>query len=278
MRRFIVLALTVLLLPVTAQGLSLKEIDLTELQEDGVRAYQSHIDHVDTSTVTVAAAPLNRAITKLKSSYEQTEDSKRRLQVGLLLLHNYYLKGTYALSENAKKQAVFQEGKSLGETLIERHPDDVRAHLLYAANLGRWAEVYGIVSAVREGVAGTMRKEAKRIIELDPLAASGGGYRLLAQIHYRTPYIPFIVSWPSSEKALTLLEKALNVAPDHPGNNALYGKYLHETGRTKKAKKYLKKASELQPRKTPKHYLEDLRYINLAGTVLNTIGDDRTEF
>ena len=57
-------------------------------------------------------------------------------------------------------------GKVLGEKLINLYPESVSAHYWYLINLGSWAEIYGTMSAAKEGVAGIMRNVSKRSLNL----------------------------------------------------------------------------------------------------------------
>ena len=47
-----------------------------------------------------------------------------------------------------------------------------------------------------------MRYHSKKIIEIDPYYENGAGYFLLGAVHYKAPYIPFILSWPNNNDAL----------------------------------------------------------------------------
>lgn len=104
------------------------------------------------------------------------------------------------MEDSETQRSNFAEGKKMGARLVKKSPDDAEMHLLYASNLGRWGEVYGIMQSARKGVAGTLRDLAKRTIQLAPELNGAGGHLLLAQVHYKAPYIPFVLSRPSTEK------------------------------------------------------------------------------
>ena len=53
-----------------------------------------------------------------------------------------------------------------------------------------------------------MRFHSKKIIELDPNYENGAGYFLLGAVHYKSPYVPFILSWPSNKDAIMWLQRA----------------------------------------------------------------------
>jgi tetratricopeptide (TPR) repeat protein len=161
------------------------------------------------------------------------------------------------LSEKDQKD-IYNKGRSLGEQMIERFPKSVPIKFWYGANLGRWADVHGFVKSATSGIAGKLREACKQIIELDPKYQGGGGYRILAQVHFYSPNIPFLMGWPSDDRALELIEKAMAIAPEHPTNRMLYAQILLEFDRDEDAKKQLQYILEMEPR--PTHLVED-RYV-----------------
>ena len=126
------------------------------------------------------------------------------------LLKSYYFKGKFVSRTKEHKKIVFNKAKNLAVLYIDKYPNSADIRYWYLTNLGSWAEVYGILTAAKEGVADQMKNHALKIIELDPMYENGGGYFMLGAVHYKTPYIPFLLSWPENKEAVILLEKALN--------------------------------------------------------------------
>ena len=62
----------------------------------------------------------------------------------------WYLHGELRATDGETRLAAFDRGRGLGETAVRRAPQDARAHLWYAINLGRFAEERGILGAVFE--------------------------------------------------------------------------------------------------------------------------------
>lgn len=199
--------------------------------------------------------PINKAITKL----EQAIDDNPSETAAVYLLRSYYFKGTFVPQSQSEKEDVLAKGKRLGETMIDTFPRSVGIHYGYTANLGRWAEVYGTLSAAQEGVAGTIRNECNRMIELDPTYEHGGPYRILGLVYHDAPYIPFFLTWPSNNEAIKYLEKSLDVAPNDPANNYQYARVLHAKGETDRALDRLNDVLEMEPRTD--YLLEDRRTI-----------------
>lgn len=127
------------------------------------------------------------------------------------LLKSYYYNGTYVLSDKKERKTEYNKGKSLGEKMITKYPESAELRYWYLTCLGKWAEVYGIFAAAKEGVADLMKEHSEKIIELNPELENGGGYFMLGAVHYKSPYIPFILSWPDNDDSVVWLQKAANV-------------------------------------------------------------------
>ncbi|MDZ7690754.1 MAG: tetratricopeptide repeat protein [Balneolaceae bacterium] len=66
------------------------------------------------------------------------------------------------------------------------------------------------------------------------------------------------MGWPSDEKALELVEKAVEIAPQHPTNLLLHAQLLLEFNRSEEARTQLETILSLDPR--PDFLVED-RYV-----------------
>lgn len=198
---------------------------------------------------------INKAIEAFEEAVEQDINPQ---ESAAYLLQSYYYKGMYGgVSEDQQKE-IYDKGRALGEKMMDRFPDAVPIKFWYGANVGRWADVHGFVKAATGGVAKKLRRVCNDIIELDPNYLGGGGYRILAQVHFFAPSIPLLMGWPSDKKALELVEKAMSIAPEHPTNRMLYAQILLEFDRKKEAKKQLQFIQNIDPR--PTHLVED-RYV-----------------
>ena len=198
---------------------------------------------------------INRAIDLFESALEQNINPE---ESAIYLLKAYYFKGMFTgLSENQQKD-VYEKGRDLGEKMIERYPDSVPIKFWYAANIGRWADVHSFARAATSGVSKKLRRICEDIIEKNPKYQDGGGYRILAQVHFYSPHIPIVMGWPSKDKALELVEKALEIAPENPTNKMLYANILLEFDRNEEAKELLYEIRRTTPRAS--HTVED-RYV-----------------
>ncbi len=96
-----------------------------------------------------------------------------------------------------------------------------------------WSAIcLGIWSRSQEGVANKV-KYTKRIfhyaeqaLAIDPTVDKGGSQRLLSVLHGTIPKVPFITGFIDKSKVLPLINDALSLYPNHPGNRLLKAKAM----------------------------------------------------
>ncbi|MDR8392728.1 tetratricopeptide repeat protein [Aliifodinibius sp. S!AR15-10] len=221
--------------------------------EEGKQWYEQRATEADS----FRANPkyINNAILAFEEALEKDIYSKK---AAAYLLQSYYFKGMFLGMDKDEQKQVYEKGKSLGEQMIERFPDSVPIKFWYAANSGRWADVHGFLAAATNGIAKKLRDVCQDIIAMDEEYQGGGGYRILAQVHFHSPNIPLVMGWPSNDKALELVKKAIEIAPEHPTNLLLYAQILLHFNRNEEALTYLDRIQSLTPR--PSNQVED-RYV-----------------
>ena len=200
----------------------------------GVRSYDARA--TGARGLNVQAGPINATIKEFKKAYKNPSEE---LEAGIYLMRCYYYKGKFVTKNDEQKKIIFSEGKTLGENLIKKYPNSPGVRYWYLVNLGSWAELYGTLAAAKEGVASIMRDHAKKIIALDPYYGNGGGYFMLGAVHFKSPYIPFLLSWPSNEKALEYLGKAYNTGQKRPSQAVYFARALYKNGKKEDAKALL---------------------------------------
>jgi len=201
--------------------------------EKGVAFYDARSDGA--VGYNVKSLSIENAIKQFKKASVDFE-----LDAGVYLMRSYYFKGKFIAKTNDEKKKVFSKGKKLGERLVGLYPNSASARYWFLVNLGSWAEVYGTMAAAKEGVAGLMRDHAKKIIEVDPNYSNGGGYFMLGAVHFKSPYIPFILSWPSNDLAVKNLKKAFKTGNATPSQTVYLAQALYKDGEKNKAKSYLR--------------------------------------
>jgi tetratricopeptide (TPR) repeat protein len=203
------------------------------------------------------------------------------------LLRALHFEGEFAMEKRDAKRRVFDRARTLSEEgialLAERvgggdplhelshdalqerlargaeSPRDVAAFYFWSAiNWAAWSQVSGLLSAVRRGVAGRLHDYSLLVLALEPEYEEGGAHRLLAALHARLPRVPFLSGWVDRSKALPHVERALAIAPEHPGNHLLLALTLLDLHpeRRDEALAELQEVSALEPR--PGVKVEDL--------------------
>lgn len=221
--------------------------------EEGMEWYQQRAAEADS----FQAKP--QYIEKAINAFEKAlQEDARHEQAILHLLKSYYFKGMFVGLEKDEQKKVHDKGRELGDKAVNQFPESVEIKFWYGANLGRWAKVHGFVASATSGVAKKLRSLSEEIISLDEKYQGGGGYRILAQVHFYSPKIPILMGWPSDQKALELIEEAMNIAPEHPTNRLLYAEVLISFDRIGEAREHLDYLLNMEPR--PEFLIPD-RYV-----------------
>ena len=197
----------------------------------GIEWYQKR--HSGSIGNTASEEPINQAIKYFSNEIQKPEFEK---DAALFLLKSYYYKAEYAIHAKDDKKKIFNIGKELGEKYIDKYPDSPAFRYWYLVNLGSWAQVYGILTAAREGVADIMKMHSKKIIELNPEYQNGGGYFMLGAVHFKSPYIPFLLPWPDNNEAIKYLLLALDTGEATLTQKVYLAKALKKDKQLNKAK------------------------------------------
>ena len=209
---------------------------------------------------------IDKAIKQFSSALQTSETEK---EAALYLLKSYYYKAEFAVQDKEKTKRIFNEGKALGEKYIEKYPTSPEFRYWYLVNLGSWAQVYGILTAAREGVSDLMRTHSEKIIELDPEYRNGGGYFMLGAVHFKSPYIPFLLSWPDNDEAIKYLQLAVETGKAEMNQKNYLAQAVNKDGQHEKARKLLTEVINTEP--DPANLVEDLDDIEEARQLLEDL-------
>jgi len=146
------------------------------------------------------------------------------------LMRSYYFKGTFVETDKEKRKAVYQLSRTLGDKQTVKYPKSAAVAYWHLSNIAKWSETAGIMKAAKEGIADMLKEMCEKVIELDPKWRDGAGYRMLGVIHFKTPYIPFLLSWPDNDDAIENLEKSLSYNKNNLMGNLWLGKVLYDEG------------------------------------------------
>ena len=229
-------------------------VDFYSKRQDGSKGTLASTENIDKAIEQFSAALLSPNSEK---------------DAALYLLKSYYYKAEFAVQDKDEKKKIFNEGKALGEKYIEKYPNSAKFRYWYLVNLGSWAQVYGILTAAREGVSDLMKTHSKKIIELDPEYQNGGGYFMLGAVHFKSPYIPFLLSWPDNDDAIKYLQLSVDTGNAEMNQKNYLAQALSKDGRDKKARALLTEVINTEPSTTT--LVEDLDDIEEARQLLEDL-------
>lgn len=121
-----------------------------------------------------------------------------------------------------QREKFATEGVRLAENALTQGGNDNGAvHYYLAANLGLSVRDHMTIAVAN---LGRLENEMKQAVALSPDIDDGGPLRLLGALYLKAP------AWPAGigdiDKALELLEKAVNNHPKHPLNHLFYAQAL----------------------------------------------------
>ncbi len=89
---------------------------------------------------------------------------------------------------------------------------------------------------------------------------------MLGAVHYKSPYIPFLLSWPDNDKAIKYLQMSLDIGKPKVNQKVYMAQALTKDRQIDKAKKLLNEVINSKP--DPTHLVEELDYIEQAHQLL----------
>jgi len=229
-------------------------VDFYSKRQDGSKGTLASTENID------------KAIEQFSTALLSPQSEK---DAALYLLKSYYYKAEFAVQDKEEKKKIFNEGKALGEKYIEKYPNSAEFRYWYLVNLGSWAQVYGILTAAREGVSDLMKTHSEKIIELDPEYQNGGGYFMLGAVHFKSPYIPFLLSWPDNDDAIKYLQLSVDTGNAEMNQKNFLAQALSKDGRDKKARALLEEVLNTEP--STATLVEDLDDIEEARQLLEDL-------
>ncbi|MEO9485253.1 MAG: tetratricopeptide repeat protein [Ekhidna sp.] len=203
-------------------------------------------------------------VNKAVRDYKKSEKTPETIAA---LLRAYEFKASYTKQSKIIKKKIYKKAVDLGKKGMRQYPENIAIKYYYMANLGRWGQEVSIVKATRKGVVDEIRTINTELIEIDSTFDEAGALRILGAMHLKIPRVPFIIDWPSEEKALLLLRSAYRQAPLNVGNVLLYAEALIKIGEEEEAKPLLEDIMTRKPRKS--HLLEEQKKIEEATRLYN---------
>ncbi len=157
-------------------------------------------------------------------------------------LANLYLDLGYGLYvDKEKKIASFREGARLAKKALELDESSATGHFLFAANLGKAAQLQGWVAAAR--ALGTLQYHVNRVLEIDE-------NHVLANYMLGVMYeeLPWFLGG-DSKKAGQYLKKTISLDARYAPARLDLGKWYLKQGKTQEAAKEFMTVLHTPPRK-----------------------------
>lgn len=240
------------------------------------------------------SGPVAQAVDCFRHAVELAPE---RFEPRVELLRALFFQGEYAARSDAERKAIFLEGRDffersldllsqdLGTDLrtlspqqvaraIDRRPEARPMFFFGAMHWGLWADYFGNVAALRSGAAKRMRELGELCLALTPDIESGGGHRLVGQLHAKVPRIVFVSMWIDRDRGLRELERAVQLGPENPLNLTFLAEALADLGRDRdRASELISQVLRREPRAD--HLVEDRKAIQRARNVQRNYRLDR---
>ena len=90
---------------------------------------------------------------------------------------------------------------------------------------------------------------------------------MLGAVHFKSPYIPFLLSWPDNDDEIKYLTKAINVGEATPNQKIYLAQAMYKDGQKSYAINMLKEVANMQP--SVEETVRDWEQIELAEQLLS---------
>ena len=234
--------------------------------EQGIKQYNNR--HLGCIEDRAKSEPISKAIIHFQNALNNKAEKS---EASLYLLKSYFFKSKFVIKDKILKKDLLSKGKDLGSILVNNFPSSVDYRYWYLINLGSWAEEYGVFAAAKEGVADQMRYHSKKIIDIDSDYENGAGYFLLGAVHYKAPYIPFILSWPNNKEAIKYLKLANETGDAEIAQVVYLAQALNKDKKKAEAIKLLESVINNIP--SEDNYASDWEWIKKARIILDDLND-----
>jgi hypothetical protein len=200
--------------------------------------------------LSIAFRALTVLLPCLTAKVAQAEDSARAA----------YQAGRSASDKEARK-GHFARGMSIAQARLASQPEDAEGLYWLAVNMGAHALERGKMSALP--VVPRMEALLLRLDRIAPSYESAGAARVLGRLYHQAPAF---ISVGSNTKARQFLERAMSLAPSHPGNLAFAADFLVSHGDKAIARDYAGRCLAVLAGQNPGP--EEREWIELARGVL----------
>jgi hypothetical protein len=178
----------------------------------------------DQNILLASSTNIDRAISIYRDALQMSSGADRE-EATWKLMRAYFFKGMYTTIDSEEKKIIYDKGKEVGAKGLRGFPESEMIHMSMAVIWGVWGEECGVIQAINNDVVQKIRYHCEKVLEFEEGRCKAIAYRIYGRLHFKTPKIPLILSWPSKDESLRMLEEAYKCTP-----NDLFAKqYLAET-------------------------------------------------
>jgi hypothetical protein len=212
--------------------------------QSGIACYNARA--VNAKGMQADATNIDKAITIFESGLNAGQVSANTAYYYLASLN---FKGQFVCRNDQERKKIYGKAVEEGNKFIATFPENAAIRFELITSIGLLAEISGVFKSAEDGVLNQMLYHSKALIKTDSAFRCCAGWKVLAILNYKTPYIPVLLSWPSKDEAKRLLQKALKYYPADISNNFYYAEALLESGDKMNAKIYFLLVTKLPARK-----------------------------
>ncbi|MFJ7005061.1 hypothetical protein [Pseudomonas putida] len=143
-----------------------------------------------------------------------------------------------------KRADAFEKLATDASTLVRQHPGSAEPLIWEGIINSSWAGATGGLGAL--GKVKSAKASLEQAMKLDPNALQGSAYTSLGALYDQVPGWP--IGFGDSDKADTLLRKALQINPNGIDSNYFWADHLYRQKRYAEATAALEKARQAPPR------------------------------
>jgi len=160
----------------------------------------------------------------------------------------------YFCNDKSVKRRKYKE---LIELLEKAYPEFANsAELNYSLALawGRYGELIGVLRAAKNGIAGKVKFYGEKLYFINKDFKSGAAGVILGRLHYITPRLPFILTWPNLKKSEQYLAETVEKYPSYLRAKLYLADTLWKVNDKSRARYYYN--AVMTSRVDPKEYME----------------------
>jgi hypothetical protein len=171
-----------------------------------------------------------------------------------------YMAGRIATDRDTRRNH-FARGMALAQSRLDTNPNDAEGLYWLAVNMGAEALERGKLAALP--VVPRMEALLLHLDQVSPSYEDAGAARVLGRLYQEAPAV---ISVGSNKQARRFLNRAMSIAPNHPGNLAFAADFQEEHGDPGLARRYASRCLQVLGGKTLGP--EEREWADLAKAVL----------